>query len=312
MLVLFSSWIPGILENPLFFTFFLPFFHTHFFLPVFYLFFTCFFTFSEVKVDFSHVGPVFLLDSRNFGKSIFFYLFFTFFLPFFHVFRGKSWFFTCWSCFPPGFPEFWKIHFFLHFFFAFFSHPLFFTFFLHFFLHFFHVFRGKSWFFTCWLCFPPGFPEFWKIHFFLPFFYIFFTFSEVKVDFSHVGPVFLLDSRNFGKSIFFYLFFTFFLPFFHVFRGKSWFFTCWSCFPPGFPEFWKIHFFLLFFTFFSHPLFFTFFLHFFYLFFTFSEVKVDFSHVGPVFLLDSRNFGKSTFFYLFFTFFFTFFSRFPR
>ena len=144
MLVLFSSWIPGILENP---------------------------------------------------------LFFTFFLPFFHVFWGKSWFFTCWSCFPPGFPEFWKIIFFLHFF-------------LPFFYFFFHVFWGKSWFFTCWSCFPPGFPEFWKIHFFLHFFYFFFTFSEVKVDFSHVGPVFLLDSRNFGKSTFFYLFFTFFSRFF--------------------------------------------------------------------------------------------------
>ena len=148
MLVLFSSWIPGILENPLFF----------------YLFFT----FSEVKVDFSHVGPVFLLDSRNFGKSTFFYIFF---LPFFHVFWGKSWFFTCWSCFPPGFPEFWKIHFF-------------FTFFLHF-------------------C--------------LPFFYLFSTFSEVKVDFSHVGNVFLLDSRNFGKSTFFFTFF--FSSFFSRFLG---------------------------------------------------------------------------------------------
>ena len=124
-----------------------------------------------------------------------------------------------------------------------------------FFLPFFHVFWGKSWFLTCWSCFPPGFPEFWKITFFFTFFYIFFTFSEVKVDFSHVGPVFLLDSRNFGKSTFFYLFFTFFLPFFHVFWGKSWFFTCWSCFPPGFPEFWKINFFLPFFY-----LFFTFFL----------------------------------------------------
>ena len=36
-----------------------------------------------------------------------------------------------------------------------------------------------------------------------------------------------------------------------------------------------------------------------------TQIKVDFSHVGPVFLLDSRNFGKSTFF-------FTFFSRFLR
>ena len=42
------------------------------------------------------------------------------------------------------------------------------------------------------------------------FFHLFFTFSEVKVDFSHGGPVFLLDSRNFGKS----RFFTFVSPFF--------------------------------------------------------------------------------------------------
>ena len=106
MLVLFSSWIPGILENPLFFTFFYLFFkfsevkvgfsHVG---PVFlldsrnfgkstffYLFFYLFSMFSEVKVDFSHVGHVFLLDSRNFGKSTFLKICFTFFLHFFHVF----------------------------------------------------------------------------------------------------------------------------------------------------------------------------------------------------------------------------------
>ena len=149
-------------------------------------FFCLFFLFSDVKVDFSHGGPVFLLDSRNFGKSPFF----NFFLSFFPVFRCKSWFFTRWSCFLAGFPEF------------------------------------------------------WKITFFLTFFFLFFLFSEVKVDFSHGGPVFFLDSRNFGKSP---VFFTFFLSFFPVFRCKSWFFTRWSWFLPGFLESMFFFFFFLFF-----------------------------------------------------------------
>ena len=157
-MVLFSSWIPGILEN---------------------------------------------------------HLFFTFFLSFFPVFRCKSWFFTRWSCFLPGFPEFRKITFFFTFFCLFFlfsdvkvdfSHggPVFFLDSRNF---------GKSPSFYLFLC-------------------LFFLFSDVKVDFSHGGPVFFLDSRNFGKSPFF----TFFLSFFPVFRCKSWFFTRWSCFLPGFLE----------------------------------------------------------------------------
>ena len=56
-MVLFSSWIPGIR-----------------------VFFCLFFLFSDVKVDFSHGGPVFFLDSRNFGKSPFFIFFCLFFL----------------------------------------------------------------------------------------------------------------------------------------------------------------------------------------------------------------------------------------
>ena len=190
--------------------------------------------------------------------------------------------------------------------------------FFYLFLSFFPVFQWKSWFFTRWSCFLHGFLEF---VFFFSFFCVFFLFSDVKVDFSLGGPVFFLDSRNFGKSPFFLsffpvfrcpgflefvFFFLFFLCFFPVFQWKSWFFTRWSCFLPGFLEF-------------------VFFFSFFCVFFLFSDVKVDFSLGGPVFFLDSRNFGKSPFFCLFFLFsdvldswnscffslFFVFFSCFP-
>ena len=193
-------------------------------------------------------------------------VFFLFFLCFFPVFRCKSWFFTRWSCFLPGFPEFWKITFFLS------SFPVFrcpgfleFVFFFSFFCVVFPVFRCKSWFFTRWSCFLPGFLEF-------------------------------------------VFFFSFFCVVFPVFRCKSWFFTRWSCFLPGFPEFWKITFFLSSFPVFRCPGFleFVFFFSFFVLFFLFSDVKVDFSHGGPVFFLDSWN---SCFFSLFFCVFFLFLLR---
>ena len=62
-MVLFSSWIPG--------------------LRVFFLFFCVFFLFSDVKVDFSHGGPVFFLDSWT---PCFFSLFFVFFFWFYCVY----------------------------------------------------------------------------------------------------------------------------------------------------------------------------------------------------------------------------------
>ena len=54
-----------------------------------------------------------------------------------------------------------------------------------------------------------------------------------------------VNTPFFGKSFFFYLFFVFCVP---VFRCKSWFFTRWSCFLPGFLD---SVFFSLFFCFFS-------------------------------------------------------------
>ena len=180
-------------------------------------------------------------------------VFFLFFLCFFSVFRCKSWFFTRWSCFLAGFLEF---VFFFSFFCVFFlfsdvkvdllhGGPVFFLdswnscFFSLFFLCFFSVFRCKSWFFTRWSCFLAGFLEF---VFFFSFFCVFFLFSDVKVDLLHGGPVFFLDSWN---SCFFSLFF---LCFFPVFRCKSWFFTRWSCFLPGFLEFVFFSLFLCFFS----------------------------------------------------------------
>ena len=56
---------------------------------------------------------------------------------------------------------------------------------------------------------PVFFLDSWNPCFFLCVFVfcLFFLFSDVKVDFSHGGPVFFLDSRNFGKSPFFLSFF---------------------------------------------------------------------------------------------------------
>ena len=99
--------------------------------------------------------------------------------------------------------------------------------------------------------------------FFFSFFCVFFLFSDVKVDFSLGGPVFFLDSRNFGKSPFFCLFFLF----------------------SDVLDSWNSCFFSLFFC----------------VFFLFSDVKVDFSHGGPVFFLDSWNSCFFSLFFVFFS-----------
>ena len=106
--------------------------------------------------------------------------------------------------------------------------------------------------------------------FFFSFFCVFFLFSDVKVDFSLGGPVFFLDSRNFGKSPFFCLLFLF----------------------SDVLDSWNSCFFSLFFC----------------VFFLFSDVKVDFSHGGPVFFLDSWNSCFfSLFFVFFFCFYYVYF-----